>query len=131
MENRIIDLICNNINRKISTMDYEKETKVREYLKDELFNIESDSNFIAEILEVNEFCVYDLFVNMGLLLPQESETDSEVDEELANKRLIASAPELLSNLQAMVQAFEEYAEIAQFKSGIFMAKQAIEKATKG
>jgi DNA-binding phage protein len=40
-----------------------------------------------------------------------------------------AAPELLEALIGMVKAFEEYAEQAQYRSGIFMAKEAIKKAT--
>jgi hypothetical protein len=51
------------------------------------------------------------------------------EEEKANTHLIAAAPELLEQLQNMINAFEEYAEMAQYKSGLFMAKEAIRKAT--
>lgn len=51
-------------------------------------------------------------------------------ETIANAQLIASAPELLDHLNKMIEVFEVYAKDAQFVSGVFMAKQAIIKATK-
>lgn len=60
-----INTICNAINRHIYSMDYQTETKVREYLSDAVFDdklvlLESDSDNIADILRVNYNCIFDL-----------------------------------------------------------------------
>ena len=63
-----------------------------------------------------------------VLIAQICSANNNDEEKAANAKLIAAAPELLKELQNMVQAFEEYAELAQYKSGIYMAKRAIENA---
>jgi hypothetical protein len=52
-------------------MDYQTETNVREYLISELNNcdklFESDVNNIAELLDVNENCIFDLLNDLELI----------------------------------------------------------------
>ena len=60
--------ICRLINSRIITMNYAQEKAVREYFEDTYENIEDiapdewDSDTIADILNVNESCIYDLLV---------------------------------------------------------------------
>lgn len=64
-----INLICNSINRRIMTMDYRIETEIRDYLlqqadNDKLLLCEYDSNRIADMLDVNTTCIYDLLTDL-------------------------------------------------------------------
>ena len=63
--------ICYSINRRIYVMDYQTETNVRDYLISELNNcdklFESDVNNIAELLDVNENCIFDLLNDLKLI----------------------------------------------------------------
>jgi hypothetical protein len=52
---------------------------------------------------------------------------SNEDETQANVRLVVNSPELLEELKKMITAFEPFAKEAQYVSGIFMAKQLVEK----
>ena len=64
-----INSICNSINRKIKQMNYNEETQVREHLNDNtldnklLFNCIKVER-IADILEVNENCIFDLLEDL-------------------------------------------------------------------
>lgn len=66
---RIVDRVCSYINRRIMTMNYAQESEIREYVTDScifegklsVFNF--DVCKIADILDVNEMCIYDMFVN--------------------------------------------------------------------
>lgn len=67
----ILNMICNDINRRLFTMDYKTESIVREYLHN-IFSYsstisESESDRLAEILDVNENCVFDLLSNLDLI----------------------------------------------------------------
>lgn len=67
-----INQICSDINRRIYSMSYEKESTVRDYLlfqivDDKLMLFEGDSDRIADILEVNENCIFDLLTDADLI----------------------------------------------------------------
>jgi len=67
-----INQICSDINRRIYSMSYEKESIVRDYLlfqivDDKLMLFEGDSDRIADILEVNENCIFDLLTDADLI----------------------------------------------------------------
>lgn len=63
--------ICYSINRRIYVMDYQTETNVRDYLISQLNNcdklFEYDVNNIAELLDVNENCIFDLLNDLELI----------------------------------------------------------------
>lgn len=66
-----IKSICNDINRRIYMMDYETQKQIMEYLQD-IFSyssllLESESDRIASILDVNENCIYDLLTDLELI----------------------------------------------------------------
>lgn len=68
-----INEICFDINRRIYSMNYEKESAVRDYLSnqivdDKLMLFESDSDRIADILEVNENCIFDVLTDADLII---------------------------------------------------------------
>lgn len=67
----ILNMICNDINRRLFTMDYKTESIVREYLHNIFCYsstiLECESNRLAEILDVNETCVFDLLSNLDLI----------------------------------------------------------------
>lgn len=68
-----INEICSDINRRIYLMNYEKESAVRDYLSnqivdDKLMLFEGDSDRIADILEVNENCIFDLLTDADLII---------------------------------------------------------------
>lgn len=69
---------------------------------------------------------------------QQAEATAELIAEAGNvtnetgkspREILNERNELLEALKGMVKAFEGYAEAAQYKSGLFMAKEAIKKAT--
>lgn len=67
-----INRLCSDINRRIYSMNYEKEFEVRNYLADQIVDgdlllFESDSDRIANILDVNTNCIYDVITDNGLL----------------------------------------------------------------
>jgi hypothetical protein len=72
-----------NINRRIKTMNYQEETNVREYLTYEFSNYQKDCEMfmlydneardIAEMLEVNETCIFDILVDLGFASYEEEE----------------------------------------------------------
>ena len=67
--------ICYDINRRIKRMDYKEEYDLRIYLINEFDNYQKDCEQfmlydlevrdIAEILEVNEDCIFDVLVDLG------------------------------------------------------------------
>ena len=64
-----ITSICNSINRRIKQMNYREETEVREHLNDNILNNKLLFNCIkveriADILEVNENCIFDLLEDL-------------------------------------------------------------------
>lgn len=70
MKTKVIDKVCAYINRRIMTMDYNQEKKIREYIdsycvddEGHLLVFEPEVYEIAEILEVNEQCIYNMFVD--------------------------------------------------------------------
>jgi hypothetical protein len=68
-----INEICSDINRRIYSMNYEKESAVRDYLSDQIVDdklllFEGDSIRIADILEVNEKCIFDVLTDADLLI---------------------------------------------------------------
>lgn len=63
----LINKVCHCINRTIKQMNYETENEVREYLKHETVLTEYDSDRIAEILGVNEDCVFNLLSDLDLI----------------------------------------------------------------
>lgn len=63
----MINKVCYSINRRIMQMNYELEKQVREYLEDEIVLTEYDSDRIAEILNVNENCIFDLLTDLDLI----------------------------------------------------------------
>jgi hypothetical protein len=67
-----INEVCSDINRRIYSMNYEKESAVRDYLSnqildDKLLLFEGDSDRIADILEVNENCIFDVLTDADLI----------------------------------------------------------------
>lgn len=67
-----INEVCSDINRRIYSMNYEKESAVRDYLSDQIVDdkillFESDSDRIADILEVNENCIFDVLTDADLI----------------------------------------------------------------
>ena len=67
-----INQVCSDINRRIYSMNYEKESAVRDYLSDQIVDdkillFESDSDRIADILEVNENCIFDVLTDADLI----------------------------------------------------------------
>ena len=67
-----INEVCSDINRRIYSMNYEKESAVRDYLSDQIVNdklllFEGDSDRIADILEVNENCIFDVLTDADLI----------------------------------------------------------------
>jgi hypothetical protein len=53
-------------------MNYEKESAVRDYLSDQIVDdklllFEGDSDQIADILEVNENCIFDVLTDADLI----------------------------------------------------------------
>jgi len=75
--------ICSTINRRILRMDYQQEKSIREYLENEFDNYQKDCEQfmlydlevrdIAEILEVNETCIFDILVDLGFAAYEEEE----------------------------------------------------------
>lgn len=68
-----INEVCSDINRRIYSMNYEKESAVRDYLSDQIVEdrlmlFEGDSIRIADILEVNENCIFDVLTDADLLI---------------------------------------------------------------
>jgi hypothetical protein len=67
--------ICYDINRRIKRMDYKEEYDVRIYLINEFDNYQKDCEMfmlydmevrdIAQILEVNETCIFDVLVDLA------------------------------------------------------------------
>lgn len=60
-----IDNICESINRRIQSMDYKTEKKIREFLEDRVDDgvlepRKHDVREIANILDVNENCIQDI-----------------------------------------------------------------------
>jgi len=67
-----INEVCSDINRRIYSMNYEKESAVRDYLSDQIVDdklllFEGDSDQIADILEVNENCIFDVLTDADLI----------------------------------------------------------------
>ena len=75
--------ICYDINRRIKRMDYKEEYDVRIYLINEFDNYQKDCEQfmlydlevgdIAEILEVNETCIFDVLVDLGFAAYEDEE----------------------------------------------------------
>lgn len=64
-----VDNVCSYINRRIESMSYAKESEVRDYIEDNcigsngsIIACKYDVRNIADILDVNEMCIYDMFV---------------------------------------------------------------------
>lgn len=67
-----VNQICSSINRRIMSMNYQQESAVREYVADILWDEDAEicilpfeARDIAEILEVNEDCIFDILVDLG------------------------------------------------------------------
>jgi hypothetical protein len=81
VKNAIQD-ICSTINRRILRMDFQQEYSIREYLENEFDNYQRDCEQfmlydlevrdIAEILEVNETCIFDILVDLGFAAYEEN-----------------------------------------------------------
>jgi hypothetical protein len=67
MENKVIAQVCAAINRRIMSMNYQQEKSVMEYLEAQECIVESDVNEIANILDVNTNCIFDILTDLGLL----------------------------------------------------------------
>lgn len=67
MENKVIAQVCAAINRRIMSMNYQQQKSVMEYLEAQEFIVESDVNEIANILDVNTNCIFDILTDLGLL----------------------------------------------------------------
>jgi hypothetical protein len=75
--------ICYDINRRIKAMNYEEELQLRQYLIYEFDNYQKDCEMfmlydmetkdIAEILEVNETCIFDVLVDLGFAAYEDEE----------------------------------------------------------
>jgi len=75
--------ICYDINRRIKNMNYEEELQVRQYLINEFDNYQKDCEMfmlydmetkdIAEILQVNETCIFDILVDLGFAAYEDEE----------------------------------------------------------
>jgi hypothetical protein len=75
--------ICYDINRRIKNMNYADEMQVRQYLIYEFDNYQKDCEQfmlyylevgdIAEILQVNEDCIFDVLVDLGYASYEEEE----------------------------------------------------------
>ena len=75
--------ICYDINRRIKNMNYADEMQVRQYLIYEFDNYQKDCEQfmlydlevgdIAEILEVNETCIFDILVDLGFAAYEDEE----------------------------------------------------------
>jgi hypothetical protein len=68
MENSEIKAICNAINRRIKQMNSNEEQLVREHFNDNILDEKIlidciEINTIAEILDVNENCIFNLLQN--------------------------------------------------------------------
>lgn len=80
-QQREIDYVCYELNRRIKQMTYEEETCIREFFEsctweDKFLAItEDETTYIASVLNVNDTCIYDLFVDLGNI--EEPETDEE------------------------------------------------------
>ena len=64
-----INNICNSINRRIKQMNYREETEVREHLNDNVLDNKLlfdwiEVQKIADILDVNENCIFDLLEDL-------------------------------------------------------------------
>jgi hypothetical protein len=74
--------ICYAINRRIKYMNYEIEMQVRAYLIYEFDNYQRDCEQfmlcnlevmdIADILEVNDTCIFDILVDLGFAAYEEN-----------------------------------------------------------
>ena len=66
-----IELICESINRRIYTMSYSCESDVRGYLNsieaNEFKLSEGDSDNLADMLDVNTNCIFDLLSDLELI----------------------------------------------------------------
>ena len=75
--------ICYDINRRIKTMNYSEESQVREYLINEFDNYQKDceqfmlcdfeTRDIANILDVNDTCIFDILVDLGFAAYEEEQ----------------------------------------------------------
>lgn len=75
-----VNQICSSINRRIMSMNYQQESAVREYIADVLWDEDAkidilpfEARDIAEILEVNEDCIFDVLVDLGYASYEEEE----------------------------------------------------------
>ena len=79
-----INYICYELNRRIKQMNYEEELNIREFLEyginenDTYLDItEEETSYIASALNVNEDCIFDLFVDMEYIeLEEDDEQES-------------------------------------------------------
>ena len=67
-----IESICYSVNRWIMRMDYATESKLREYLASKVIDdgivlVDSDIENIADILQVNTNCIFDLLNELNLI----------------------------------------------------------------
>ena len=66
-----IELICESINRRIYIMSYSCESDVRSYLNsieaNEFKLSEGDSDNLADMLDVNTNCIFDLLSDLELI----------------------------------------------------------------
>jgi hypothetical protein len=66
-----VKTVCDSINRRIYIMDYDKQSEVREYLEgifcdsEQLMEFESDR--LADLLDVNTNCIFDLLSDLDLV----------------------------------------------------------------
>lgn len=75
-----VNQICSSINRRILSMNYQQESAVREYVADILWDEDAkidihpfEARDIAEILEVNETCIFDVLVDLGFAAYEDEE----------------------------------------------------------
>lgn len=78
-----VNLICSTINRRIMTMNYQQESAVRDYISDVLWDVDAkidilpfEARDIAEILDVNEDCIFDILVEIGFASYEEEEEEN-------------------------------------------------------
>lgn len=67
-----IESICYSVNRRILRMNYATESRLREYLAnqvidDDIVLVDADINNIADILDVNTNCIFDLLSDLELI----------------------------------------------------------------
>ena len=67
---KTIDRICDDINRRIQQMNYNEESDIRSHLDNQFIDgqlclCDYDIKIIADILDVNTDCIYDLLTDIG------------------------------------------------------------------